>query len=133
MSRARKAGPSPGSGSPGGGSPGVAAANGALALLVELGLVVAALRAGLALLPGRPAGWGVGVGLAGAVALIWARFAAPRSGHRLDWPALGMLKATLFSLGTLGWALSDGWPAACVFAIAAAVSLRLSSLCERGA
>jgi hypothetical protein len=102
-------------------------ANGVVAFLVELGLLVAVGYASFQL-PGQQ--WWrtlLAAVIPLLVLLIWAEYAAPKAAHRLKMPWLLLFKAVLFGVGVaaLYWAGQPKW--AIVFGVVAATHLAIAT------
>ncbi|MBF9032012.1 DUF2568 domain-containing protein [Rhodobacterales bacterium HKCCE3408] len=105
------------------------AANQALALAVELALLLAVGHAAFVLSGGTGplAAWTAAAAAVGVVAILWGRFAAPKSRTRLGGTALLAFKIALFAVGAAAFVLG-GWPViAVVFALAVAIHLVLAT------
>lgn len=100
-------------------------ATGMLALLLEIGLLVAFVRLGLMLEgPGR---WLAALALVALAILPWWLFAAPKAPRRLRGAALVAFKLTMFLGGAVALAVSGvAQPLAVAFFLAAVIQVALA-------
>lgn len=104
--------------------------DGALAILVEIALLIGVGKGAYVLVGGGVAGWISGFAALAGIVVIWGIWAAPASDRRLQMPGLAILKAVLFAVGTVGWTAGPAW-AWPSFAAAAALSLALGLVVSR--
>jgi hypothetical protein len=114
--------PSPGAGA---GGP-LAAANLALAFLLELVMLGALVDFGLHLPASTAARVIVAAGVPVLVIVVWGRFAAPRARTRLPQPWLGLFKLALFALAALGLYVSGHVTLGAAFGAVSLVHLALA-------
>lgn len=102
---------------------------GGLALLLEIGLLVAFARLGLMLDgPGR---WPAALALVGTAILLWWLFAAPKAPRRLHDAALVGFKVAMFLAGAVALADSDiAQPLAVAFFLLAVIQMALAAKLE---
>ncbi|NYE94861.1 amino acid transporter [Psychromicrobium silvestre] len=89
--------------------PALVAANGAVAFVLEVAMLVAAFFWGFR---SFPAPWGIIIGIVLALVLVvfWAYFMAPKAKRRLGWPVQPLLALLLFvvaavALIVVGWTI----------------------------
>ena len=107
-------------------SPSLTLVNHSLALLLEIGLIIAFVRAGLLFGQGIWS-WIFAAIMGGLVILAWWRFAAPKSPTRLQMPAILVFKICIFSVGAALFAATVPIWLAAVFAVLAVVHLGLAT------
>lgn len=96
-----------------------------LALGVEIAVLVAVFRLGSTMIPGW-AGLVAGLFLLACVIALWARWGAPKSGHRLTGRPLLVFKVAIFTLGAAAFWAADGTLVAVIFALIVAAHLVLA-------
>jgi hypothetical protein len=104
--------------------------DGALAILVEIALLIGVGKGAYVLVGGGVAGWIAAFAALGVIVVAWGIWAAPNSDRRLPMPGLAVLKAVLFAVGTVGWTAGPAW-AWPSFAAAAGLSLALGIALNR--
>lgn len=97
-----------------------------LALGVEIAVLVAVVRAGLALAGGGVSGWLLGLVALAVVIALWALWGAPKSATRLDGAALLSFKCAIFAVAAGAFFIADGVTVAAIFAAVAALHLILA-------
>ena len=99
------------------------AASDALAFFVEVAALSGVTALGFELGSAGPERWLFAIVSGAAFIWIWAWLAAPKSPRRLSGTFLFLLKASMFALGTVGIASSQGIGIASAFGVLATVHL----------
>ena len=92
---------------------------------MEIAVLVAVFRLGSTMIPGW-AGLVAGLFLLACVIALWARWGAPKSGHRLTGRPLLVFKVAIFTLGAAAFWAADGTLVAVIFALIVAAHLVLA-------
>ena len=108
-----------------------AAINDVLALLLEIGALVAIAQGVHTIAGPGLAGWLLPALAVIAVVALWGIFAAPKSSRRLKGEALIVFKALVFSAASLSLLVSAGAAWAVAFAALAAVQIGLAVATNR--
>jgi hypothetical protein len=96
-----------------------------LALGVEIAVLVAVFRLGSTMIPGW-AGLVAGLFLLACVIVLWGRWGAPKSGHRLTSRPLLVFKIAIFTLGAAAFWAVDGALVAMIFTVICVLHLALA-------
>ena len=101
--------------------------NHALALLVEIALLVGLAMVGNILVEDPVVSWILPLVFLAVAIFLWGRFAAPNSPTRLKKPALLIFKLGMFGAGTAAFAVADRPDWAVIFGAAAIIHLALAT------